>query len=161
MCVFVGACVSLVRCLDVQIASYRPVSFAHTVHLSIINYGCCCSCGCCHYRVPSHVITLHGHYYRNSFHVYLQPAYSLVNTCSRKSGQYMQACMTCYLWRPMSVVLIVCMWPFVLCNGKRTQNALPLPFSTVFSLIGRYMCVGICEHKSSLYGVVSSPFLAF
>ena len=37
------------------------------------------------------------------------------------------------LWRPMSIILIFCVSPLVLCNGKRTQNALPWPFCTPFS----------------------------
>ena len=39
----------------------------------------------------------------------------------------MQAHATRYLWRPMSIVLIVCIWSLVLCNGKRTMNAFPRP----------------------------------
>ena len=38
--------------------------------------------------------------------------------------QYMTRC----LWRPISIVLIVCIWPSVLCNGKITQSALSRPF---------------------------------
>ena len=51
----------------------------------------------------------------------------LVIIFSHKSYQYMQACTARCLWRP---ILIVCIWSLVLCNGKRTPNALPRPFCT-------------------------------
>ena len=41
MCVFLDACVSFVRCLDVRIASYRPISFVHTLSTCIITGNYC------------------------------------------------------------------------------------------------------------------------
>ena len=43
----------------------------------------------------------------------------------------MQVCMNHCLWRPMPIVLLVCISPMVLCKGKRTWHALAWRF--VFS----------------------------
>ena len=43
----------------------------------------------------------------------------------------MQAYTSRFLWRPLSIVVIMCLWPLVLCNGKRMQNILPRPLCIV------------------------------
>ena len=64
------------------------------------------------------------------------------------------------LCRPMSIVLIACISPFVLCNGERTQNALPRPFYVTDQSPG-WRCVGVFDSTCYLDGVFSSRFLPF
>ena len=53
-------------------------------------------------------------------------------------SQYMQAHISRCLWRLMPIVLIVCTWPLVLCNGKKHANTVSRPFCLVLTR----RCVG-------------------
>ena len=64
------------------------------------------------------------------------------------------------LWRPISIFMA---WSLMLCNGNRTQNALPPTFFYFFgqSLGWRFVtkCFSQTENTCYFDGLLSSPFL--
>ena len=115
---------------------------------------CCCQDFTCIHECIS---CMNGSSFRVSF---------WLNTYSRKSDQYIQAYTTRQLCKTISVVMI---WSLLLCNGKRTQNALPRHFpyfldeSLDWRFVGAFVKVTV-KHMllwwCPYFLLLSSPFVS-
>ena len=113
----------------------------------------------------SHMIALHRRYYGNSLRVgWSLPVRWWTHVLANPLN--MQAYMTICLWRPMSIVLVVCIWPLMRGNSKNTltltHKAYSPVFSTFFKSVTTLTSFDCLDWKHFLlWYVVSSPFLYF
>ena len=97
----------------------------------LLMHSCCCRCVAVVVISRAHIIP------SLLWELCLWLVCSLVNTCSRKSDQYIQACMTQCLWRPMPMILIIgCLLPSILCDGKAKKKVRTSPVFVHFLVSG-------------------------